>query len=143
MCTQGFPKKLLKQYVDKHKWIHQIMTLSDGVQLYGVALTTLTLVVGAIRYLISSRICPLEDKIKELEEETDDVKRALVSDVKEISQGNFDFRLRYEGAIKDLRLLISERYVPKVDYEKHLDELKRKLENTLERIENIRRDHKK
>jgi hypothetical protein len=139
----GFPQKTPETIRGQTKYGYNIMTLSDGVQLYGVALTTLTVVVGAIRYLISSRICPLEDKIKKLSEDTEAVKEALVSDIKEISQGNFNFRLKYEGAIKDLRLLMSEKYVTKAEIDKYLDELKRKFEKNSERIENIRRDNKR
>ena len=104
------------------------MTLADGLQLYGAALTTLTILAGSIKYLISSRINPLEKKVEELSKETETLKQSLVDDVKEISQGNFEFRLKYEGAITDLRLLLAEKYLSKEECTRLMDETNRKIE---------------
>lgn len=105
------------------------MSLADGLQLYGAALTTLTILAGSIKYLISSRITPLEGKVKELSELTYTIKQSLIDDVKDISQNNFDFRLKYQGAIQDLRLLLSEKYISKDEFDKTIDEIKRRIED--------------
>jgi predicted RNase H-like nuclease (RuvC/YqgF family) len=110
------------------------MTISDYLQIYGATLTSLTILAASLRYILSSRIKPLEENIKDLkkdnenlEDDIDSLKQALVDDVKEISQGNFEFRLKYEGAIKDLRLLLAEKYTSKEELEKDLNELKEKI----------------
>ena len=100
------------------------MLLADGLQLYGAAVITLTSLAASMKYLISSRINPLEEKVKKLEGNTEAIKQALVDDVKEISQGNFEFRLKYEGAIQDLRLLLAEKYISKEEFDKTTDEIK-------------------
>jgi predicted RNase H-like nuclease (RuvC/YqgF family) len=139
------------------------MTLADALQIYGAALTTLCILAASLRYIISSRIKPIETKlegaeekisdlkeeIKSLEEEIDNLKQALVNDIKEISQGNFEFRLKYEGAIKDLRLLLAEKYASKEELEKEVCEFKKsiglhqELKSIRRHIEDIKKEGKK
>jgi regulator of replication initiation timing len=104
------------------------MSLSDGLQLYGAALTTLVILAGSIKYLISSRISPLEKRVESLSKGTDNLKQSLVDDIKEISQGNFEFRLKYEGAIKDLRLLLAEKFLSKEECTRIMSEINHKIE---------------
>jgi len=111
------------------------MTLVDSIELYSAVIATLAIVAATFRYIMSSKIHPIEKEIdllqrenKEREEELGSVKKALVDDVKEISQGNFEFRLKYEGAIKDLRLLLAERYTSKEQLDKEINELKRRID---------------
>ena len=111
------------------------MTLADSLQLYGAAIATLTILAASLRYIISSKINPLEKEIKhlqgenkELEEDISTLKQALVDDVKDISQGNFEFRLKYEGAIKDLRLLLAEKFTSKERLDKEIDEVKKRID---------------
>jgi len=105
------------------------MSLADGIQLYGAALTTLTILAASVKYLISSRINPLEEKVQKLSTATESIKQSLVDDVKDISQNNFEFRLKYQGAIQDLRLLLSEKYISKEEFDKTIDEIKRRIED--------------
>ena len=111
------------------------MTLEESLQIYGAAITTLTILAASIRYILSSKIKPLEKDLenlkrenKDLEDEVERLKLALVNDVKDISQGNFEFRLKYEGAIKDMRLLLAEKYTSKEQLEKEANEIRRHLD---------------
>jgi predicted nucleic acid-binding Zn-ribbon protein len=116
----------------------------------------LTILAASIRYILSSRIQPLEDSLKDLKKENetlegeiDALKQALVNDVKEISQGNYEFRIKYEGAIKDLRLLLAEKYASKEELDKDLGELKdqitlhHELKSIRRHIEDIKKEGKK
>jgi hypothetical protein len=80
------------------------MALADGLQIYGAAITTLGILFVSIKYLISFRITPIEGELKNLHEdnkrletenkeyseELNEVKQALVDEVKDISKGNYD-----------------------------------------------------
>ena len=129
------------------------MTLSDMLQIYGAAIVTLSALAASVRYLISSRIEPLESKIDELRKGEKDIdtditslKKEMVSDVKEISQGNYEFRLKYEQSIQELRLLLAEKYTSKEDLEKEIRAIKERvtlcneLKSIRRHIEDIKRD---
>jgi uncharacterized protein YegP (UPF0339 family) len=119
------------------------MTLADGLQIYGAAITTLGILFISIKYLISFRITPLEGDLinlrdenkrleeenKEYSEELDEVKQALVDEVKDISKGNYEFRLKYENAINEIKLLLAEKYIAKKDLEKELEEIKKQIDH--------------
>jgi hypothetical protein len=118
------------------------MTFSDGLQLYGAALTTLTILAASIKYVLSSRIAPIESDIKQLKKDNtriedenkeysealDELKQSLIDEVKEISTGNFEFRLKYDGAISEIKLLLAEKYVSKADFDKEFEEIKKRID---------------
>ena len=123
------------------------MTLQEGVEIYGAAIATLTILAASVRYILSSKIKPLEKDLeslkrdnKDLEDEVERLKAGIVNDIKDISQGNFEFRLKNEGAIKDLYLILSEKYASKEQLEKEASDIKRKIEihhDIKEILENI------
>jgi len=111
------------------------MTFQEMIQIYGSIITTIGIFLGALKYILSSKIMPIEREIvdlknknKELEIELDALKAVLFDDVKEISQGNFEFRLKYEGGVKDIKLLLAESFVTKDQLEKEIGEIKRSID---------------
>lgn len=126
------------------------MTLADAIPLYGAILTTLTILVGSVKYLLSSKIKPIEDDIQQIilsmekcktchesinkshNEKIEEVKKSFVNDVKEISKENHEFRIKYGNDIGELRLLLSEKYIAESDFDKRIEELKKRIEQNNE-----------
>jgi len=94
---------------------------------------------GSVKWLLSSKVSPLQDKIKDLSEENkkqsdeiDELKQDLVDDVKEISKGNFEFRLKYENALNEIKLLLAEKYTCKEQCDKNIADIKKRIEQNSE-----------
>lgn len=122
------------------------MSMSDGLEIYGAALMTLTILAGSIKYLLSNYITPLmneiekikseQNGIKDLEKdqqiELNEIKKKLVDEVKDISKGNFDFRLKYETSMSEIKLLLVEKYFSKQEIEKEIEDILKKIEHIRE-----------
>ena len=118
------------------------MDMGDTIALYGLAISVIVVLVTAITWLISTKISPLFQEIgslkekladlekdqKEIQKEIDELKQALVEEVKDISKGNYEFRLKYEKAISQLELDLVSKYVSKSDLEKEMANLKEKVD---------------
>ena len=60
------------------------MTPLEAIPIYGAIITTLTVVVGSIRWMLSSRINPLEKDLKELKEDLKEDQQRDINNIKEI-----------------------------------------------------------
>jgi hypothetical protein len=115
------------------------MPTGELIEIYGAILGTLTILFATFKYVISSRIAPIESENKllkesqeKLSEEVEELKEALLEEVKTISEANFEFRLKYEGGIHDIKLLLAQEYVSKADLEKIVEEMNKKLDTNAE-----------
>lgn len=121
------------------------MPTGELIEIYCAILSTLGILFVSLKYIISSRIAPIEaenKRLKEeqdkLEEEVDELKSTLLEEVKTISHDNFEFRIKYESGINEIRVLLAERYSSKKDLDKAVEELNRKMDLNIDLNQSIK-----
>jgi methyl-accepting chemotaxis protein len=121
------------------------MPTSELIEIYGALITTLGILFAAFKYIISARIAPIELENKRLKnmqeklhEEIEELKGSLLEEVKNISQDNFEFRLKYESGINEIKLLLAEKHVSKRDLDKAIEEVNKKIDQNTELSHNIK-----
>jgi hypothetical protein len=104
------------------------------IPVYGLILAIITALFSAVKWILSVKIAPLQEKNESLEEknkalegEIDDLKKLVVDEVRQISLANFEFRREYEAGISDIKLLLAEKYVLKEDYNREVTEIHKRI----------------
>jgi actin-related protein len=100
-----------------------------------VALTVVSCVLGicgfafgVVRYVLSAKIDPINDRLKTLDGQITALESELLRDVKQIAKDNFEHRISSQQSTSDLRLALSEKYVTKEEFDKRMSELSARIE---------------
>lgn len=118
------------------------MEISDIIQIIYYLGGTIVIISSAIKYLVISKIDPIKsdisklaETIKNLEAKIDHsndsilkIKENFVQELKGIAKENYEFRIRHDNSINDIKITLAERYICKQDIQKELDELKTAIE---------------
>ena len=103
---------------------------------WAAILASLGVMLSLFRYVLSSKIAPIEKSVEELKrrmeselEKTNDsltpiredltqLKNDLLKEVRQIAHDNYEFRLKYSEDMSSLKLILATDYVKKVDCDK-------------------------
>jgi len=113
-------------------------TASSGPSLlavWGALIGTLSLLLGLVRYILSSKINPLEKDVERLskrlestveplKKDIEQLKTDLLIEVKKIADDNHQFRIAYERDVAEIKLMLARNYVTKEECEKHAERLR-------------------
>jgi hypothetical protein len=114
------------------------MTFADLIPIYMALLATASAVTVTIRYILTARIRPIEEKLSlmkkqegNMEHEIHELRNTLLEEVKKIARENFEFRLRYEQGIAEIKLLLAEKHISKHEFYKEIEKINNKVDASL------------
>jgi hypothetical protein len=106
------------------------MNIADVIKLACSIIGSVIAIFGVAKWLINVKIKPLEDqntalskKNSEQDLEIQKLKDAFIEELREISSTNYEFRREYENGLSDVKLLLSESYVKKEDFQKETTDI--------------------
>lgn len=113
------------------------MVFADLIPIYMAILATVSAVAVTFRYIFTVKIKPIEDKMQEankkevdLQHEINSLKELFLKEVKKIAEDNFEFRLRHEQSISEIKILLAEKHIDKQAFYKELDKINQRIDNS-------------
>jgi len=111
------------------------MDLMETVRIYGALLSTVAALFGAVKWILSVKIAPLEAKNSELilhnekqNAEIKELRKEVLDELKKISHANFEFRREYENGINEIKLLLAVQHVSKEDFQREMTDMHKRVD---------------